>query len=54
MAKDEDLHLVGSPVGRPHRQGNQSPQEPVDKGEEHWSSLLSEWGPDPTKPWSMA
>jgi hypothetical protein len=42
MTKDEDLHLVGSPVGRPHRQGNQSPQEPVDKSEEHGSSLLPE------------
>jgi len=55
MTKDKDLHLVGSRVGRPGREGNQSPQEPVGKREEHESSLLKEWGgPILRSPWSTA
>jgi hypothetical protein len=49
MTKDEDLHLVGSRVGRPGREGNQSPQEPVGKREQHESSLLRSGEADPTK-----
>jgi hypothetical protein len=55
MTKDKGLHLVGSRVGRPGREGNQSPQELVGKHQEHESSLLPEWGgPIPRSPWSTA